>query len=123
MSTSWVQPQSGEPFRPAGAERVDQVDPNQQVTVTVTVRGRDLEGLDATVRNLDQTPLRERNHLTRAELAELHGADPNDLERVASFYREQGLEVVEQSVARRCVVVRGSARAVAAAFQVGFATY
>ncbi|MBO0745803.1 MAG: S8/S53 family peptidase, partial [Candidatus Dormibacteraeota bacterium] len=123
MSTSWVQPHGGEPRRPAGAERVAEIDPEQQITVTVTVRGRDLEGLDATVRTLDQTPLAERRHLTRAELAERHGADPNDLERVASFYREQGLEVVEQSVARRCVVVRGSARAVAQAFQVSFATY
>lgn len=123
MTTSWVQPQAGEPPRPAGAQRVDAIDPNQQITVTVTVRGRDLEGLDATVRTLDQTPLAERRHLTRAELADRHGADPSDLERVAAFYREQGLEVVDQSVARRCVVVRGSARAVGNAFQASFATY
>jgi len=123
MSTSWVQLHDSQPPRPTGAQRVRDIDPDQQITVTVTVRGRDLEGLDATVRQLDRTPLAERRHLTRAELAERHGADPNDLERVASFYREQGLEVVEESVARRSVVVRGSARAVAAAFQVGFGTY
>ena len=123
MSTSWVQPQAGEPPRPAGAQRADAIDPEQQITVTVTVRGRDLDGLDATVRTLEGTPLAERQHLTRAELAERHGADPNELERVASFYRERGLEVVEQNVARRCVVVRGSARAIGNAFQVGFANY
>lgn len=123
MSTSWVQPGGNEPPRPAGAERIAEIDPDQQITVTVTVRGRDQEGLDAAVRTLDQTPLAERQYLTRAELAERHGADPGDLERVASFYREQGLEVVEQSVARRCVVVRGDAPAIAEAFQVSFATY
>lgn len=123
MSTSWEPFESGAPVRPAGAERAEDIDPDQEITVTVTVRGRDPEGLDATLRLLEQTPPAERRHLTREELAERHGADPGDLERVASFYREQGLTVVEQSAARRCVVVRGSARAVAAAFQVGFGTY
>ena len=123
MSTPWVQIHDSEPRRPAGVERVDEVVPDQPITVTVTVRGRDLEGLDATVRLLDETPLAERRYLTRSELAERHGAGRSDLERVASFYREQGLLVVEQSVARRCVVVRAGARAVAAAFGVSFGTY
>lgn len=123
MTIDWVQLGDSAPRRPAGATRFDDIDPEQRITATVTVRGRDLEGLDATVRLLDETPPAERRHLTRAELAERHGADPSDLERVASFYREQGLEVVEQSVARRCVVVRGSARAVAAAFNAAFGAY
>jgi hypothetical protein len=97
MSTSWVQVQGSTPRRPAGAARIDENDPDQ-LTVTVTVRGRDLEGLDATVRALDDTPAGEHQYLTREELAQRHGADPNDLERVASLYRDQGLQIDEQSV-------------------------
>jgi kumamolisin len=111
------------PPRPAGAERVDDVDTSQQVTVTVAVRGRDATGFAAHLRALDQGPAAERRHLTRAELADRYGADPDELDRVAAFYRDQGLEVVEQSAARRCVVVRGSCDALAAAFQIRFGTY
>ncbi|MGH7919428.1 MAG: S53 family peptidase [Candidatus Dormibacteraceae bacterium] len=123
MATSWIQVSGSEPPRPAGAQRVAGADPDQQVSVTVTVNGRDQEGLAATLRLLDETPPAERRYLTREELARRHGADPSDLERVASFYREQGLEVVEQSIARRCVVVRGNVRALGAAFQVSFGSY
>ena len=35
MSTSWVQVQGGTPRRPAGAARIDEIDPDQQLTVTV----------------------------------------------------------------------------------------
>jgi kumamolisin len=72
---------------------------------------------------LDRSPLPERRSLTRGEFAESYGADPSDLEAVAAFYRAQGLQIVEQSPARRCVVVRGTAEAVAAAFHVRFGTY
>jgi kumamolisin len=90
MSTSWVQVQSSTPRRPAGAARIDEIDPDQQLTVTVTVRGRDLDVLDATVRALDETPAGAPVP-DPGGAGQRHGADPNDLERVASFYRDQGL--------------------------------
>jgi hypothetical protein len=57
MSTSWVQVQGSTARRPAGAARIDEIDPDQQLTVTVTGRGWDREGLDATVRAVDGPPL------------------------------------------------------------------
>jgi hypothetical protein len=63
MSTSWIQVQGSTLRRPAGAGRIDEIDSDQQLTVTV--RGRDLEGLDATVRALDETPAGERQYLNR----------------------------------------------------------
>jgi hypothetical protein len=38
MSTSWVQVQGSTPHRPAGAARIDEIDPDQQLNVTVAVR-------------------------------------------------------------------------------------
>lgn len=123
MATSWVRFPDSAPRRPGGAERVDDVDPGQSITVTVAVRGRDAAGLAAHLRSLDRSPAAERRHLTRQELADRFGADPDELDRVAAFYRDQGLEVVDESAARRCVVVRGSAGAVEAAFQIRFGAY
>jgi kumamolisin len=61
--------------------------------------------------------------LTRQELAQRYGPAPADLDHVATFYREQGLEVLERSAARRCIVVRGTTAAIAAAFGIRFGTY
>jgi kumamolisin len=119
MGTSWVRVEGSEPRRPVGVQRVGDADPAQQITITVSVRGRDPDGLAAWLRLLDQTPPGERRYLTREELAGHYGADPADLDRVAAFYRGQGLEVLEQNAARRRVVVRGNARAIGAAFQIG----
>ena len=71
------------PHRPAATARIDEIDPDQQLNLTVAARGRDMEDLDATVRALDETPASERQYLTREEPAQRHGAHPNDLERVA----------------------------------------
>lgn len=123
MDTSWVRVEGSEPRHPVGAQRVGEVDPERQITVTVTVRSRDEQGRVAQLRDIDETPVVERRYLTRDQLTRRYGADAADLERVAMFYRGQGLEVLEQSAARRCVVLRGTAGAIAAAFQIGLGTY
>ncbi|MFZ0215507.1 MAG: protease pro-enzyme activation domain-containing protein, partial [Candidatus Dormiibacterota bacterium] len=123
MSTDWVHLEGSEPLRPAGAERLQPTDPNLPVRVTVVVRGRDEAGLERAVQDLDRTPPSQRTYLSRDELSARYGADPADLQRVADFYRSQGLQLVEQNAGRRTVVLSGPASAVAAAFQVGFSNY
>ena len=122
-NADWVRLEGSEPQRPAGAQRVQDIDPELAIRVTVVVRGRDDAGLARTVEELTGTPPAERRYVSRTELGERYGADPEDLRRVADFYRDRGLEVVERSVPRRAVVLTGPVRLVGPAFGVGFGTY
>ena len=56
--------------------------------------------------------------LTREEFAERYGASPDDVARVRTFAEGAGLRVVAEHVARRTVVVEGTAEAVQRAFDV-----
>jgi len=47
--------------------------------------------------------------ISRDEFRETHGADPNELNEVASFATSLGLTVIESNPSRRAVVVRGKA--------------
>jgi kumamolisin len=91
----------------AGARAAGPVDLGERIAVSVVVRPRE--------------PLPEPTGgapLTRAELAERHGADPADLERVERFAAEQGLEVVERSAPRRTLALAGTAGQLQQAFGV-----
>ena len=56
--------------------------------------------------------------LSRAEFAERYGASPADIAGVRAFAEAAGLHVVEEHVARRTVIVEGTADAVQRAFDV-----
>jgi len=106
----------------ADARRIGPVPSDQTVRVTVTVRrrpGSKLPSLD----ELAATPIAERHVLSRAEFAEEYGADPADLDKVAQFAQEHGLEVLEKSPAKRTVVLQGTAPAMSEAFKVELAMY
>jgi kumamolisin len=103
----------------AGAHALGPVDPDERLEVTVRVRSR------------AKTPLADllggepskRRHLTREQFEKAHGGDPADLKKVAQFAKQHGLAVVEESGARRSVVLSGTARAFSAAFGVRLARY
>ena len=109
-------PGSENPPHP-NARAVGAVDLDQQVRVTVQVRGR---GADAAHQMLEAAGngLAEGvRHLTRTEFEAQHGADPADLAKVEEFARAQGLEVVWSSVPERSVVLSGTLAALTDAFR------
>ncbi len=109
---------------PRGARPVGRPADNLRVEVTVLVRRRSAarpavaaEGISA---NADG---RLPRHVSREEFADRYGADPSDMERVAAFAREHGLDVVSRDAARRTVVLGGSVSALASAFAVELGLY
>ena len=64
-----------------------------------------------------------RKHLSHAEFAAQHGADPGDMKKVTDYFQSEGLKVVETNDARRSVVVEGTVDAVNKAFNVDMCNY
>jgi kumamolisin len=67
--------------------------------------------------------VRPHQHLTHEEFHEAHGADPEDIDRVAEFARSHELAVVETSIPRRTVTLSGTVAAIESAFGVELISY
>jgi kumamolisin len=106
---------------PEGARRVAPAPRDELVEVTVVVRPRRPTG--ERVAELAALDPRDRVHLSRAELAQEHGAEPEDLGRVEEFARGHGLETVETRAERRSLVLRGPVEAMEAAFGVELGSF
>jgi kumamolisin len=89
-------------------------DPDEPLTVTVTVRPRNSELSDAQVEARALTPISERAYPGRETFA----ADPADLVAIESFARRHGLHVAESNAALRRVVLTGRTSDFASAFGV-----
>jgi kumamolisin len=98
----------------AGARLVGPAPEDERVEVTVVVRPR-----------LALEPRAEtgQERLTRAEYERTFGAEPSDLERVESFAREHGLDLLGTSAARRSVELGGSVAQMNEAFGTELAQY
>lgn len=98
--------------------------PREVVTLTVRVRPRNPQShLQKTVHELAARLPAHRQYLSRAEYANLHGAEPADLEKVKAFASKHGLVVTGVSIARRTVHLAGSVAAVEQAFGVRLQDY
>lgn len=94
--------------------------PADEFQVTVMVRRRaELPSL----KEHERLKPSQRNYLSREEHAAKHGADPADLQKVAAFARENGLNVVDSSAARRSVILSGTTANYSKAFGVNLKTY
>ncbi len=102
----------------AGATAVGPVDPAERFTVTVYVRANPAAGDLPSVDELSAALPADRHYLSPDEAAARFGADPADLEKVAAFARDHGLEVVDRSVASRSVRLSGTAARFGKAFGV-----
>jgi kumamolisin len=108
-------PVPGSDRRPiAGATRVQDIAPDDQIGVTVVLRRR--AGADLTP--LDDADPAER----RRRFAERAGADPEELEAVRRYLADAGLQVTTD-LGRRTVTATGTAQQVQAAFGVSLAHY
>jgi kumamolisin len=96
-----------------GHRRIGDVDPRDDVQLTVYVRPQ------APADWVDEEAARppgERRRLSREEWARAHGASPDDIAAVRSFAEGAGLTVTGVEPARRAIHLRGPLDAVAAAF-------
>ena len=117
-------PIPGSDKRPvADAERIGEVHPDERIEVTVHLRSKAEGALDAQLHTLTAQPPQAREHLSREVYAERYGADPAQIARVETFARAHDLAVVSANVARRSVVVGGSATKMSSAFGVELSAY
>jgi len=101
-----------------GARVLGPADSSERLEVSVIVRRRDAAAFASRVTSLASAERPRAAHLSRADYAKAHGADPKDLEAVRSFAQAHGLAVVQAHAARRTVVLSGTVDAFCAAFGV-----
>src|SRR5277367_5184724 len=119
MTNSPQHPLAGSERHPLhGARATGAADPNERLEVTVVVRSRNTGAL---TQHLKQAAAGA--FLTREEFERDHGADSADLAAVAAFARAHNLAVVDQSAARRSVVLSGTVANFNQAFNVDLQTY
>ena len=106
-----------------GARLVSDVDQQETIEITIRVRSRSAEDRNALLSSLQNQPPGKRHYLTREQLASRLGANPADLEKVAAYARENGLEVTGTSVPRRTVSVKGPLGKLVKAFPVELRQY
>jgi len=105
----------------AGARSLGPVAPQERIEVSVLVRAR--PGARAPEEAIGDRLPRERSYPSRDAYAAQHGAAADDLAKVVAFAHAHSLAVVEESAARRTVVLSGSAAQMAAAFDVRLQQY
>jgi kumamolisin len=95
----------------AAAERVGDVDPKENIVVTIGLAGPKFPGANEYVGKT----------LTAAQLAEKFGAKQADADAVAKSLKKFGLKVGAVSLETRSMTVSGTAKAMEAAFKPGLA--
>jgi kumamolisin len=105
------------------AQPIGEPHPNERIEVTLRLRPRAEQELQAQITRLATEPAAARTHLSREEFEQRFGADPADIARVEAFARTNGLAVVEASAARRSVILAGPAATISAAFGVTLRMY
>ena len=106
----------------AGAREVGPADPKEMVDVTIRLRSRAGKKPAVSAEEF-RKPVQDRKVLTRKELEQVHGADPDEMGRVERFAQAHGLKVKESSLARRTVIASGTVEAVSRAFGVELKQY
>jgi kumamolisin len=90
-----------------GARSLGKADPTERLEVTVLLRHRAADALRDRVKELHRAsgPL---ERIKREDFAQQFGADPDDIKEVKQFASSHGLTVVQESPARRTVVLAGT---------------
>lgn len=104
----------------AGAQRVGPVDERALIDVTIRLRA----AVAAKARKVYKSPTAKgaSRALTREALGELVGASAEDARKIERYAHDAGLTVVEVSLPRRTIVLRGPASAMQQAFGVSLET-
>lgn len=107
----------------AGATDVGPADPDERVSVTLVLRRRSPEQLEATIESLQSLPPSQRRHLTHDEFAVRHGADAQDIEKVRAFADAHGLVLEKVHLAAGTALLTGRVADVNQAFRIDLRTY
>jgi subtilase family serine protease len=107
----------------SGAKRTAAADPREVLTVSVRVRRRPDAPELPDLAFATPVPPRGRPYLTRQEFADRYGASDDDFAKVKAFADANGLSVVESSVARRTIVLKGTVAQMNKAFAVDLGSY
>jgi kumamolisin len=105
------------------ASLIGAADPKEILSVIVRVRRRSDVPAMPSHEEWAATPPEQRKILSRQDLAEQYGAAQSDLDKVADFARNNGLAVLETSVARRTVTLSGTVELFSTAFKVELGRY
>lgn len=106
-----------------GFERVGPADPAEEITVIVSLRQRPDGPPLPDMEHWASTPPDRRQFVTHEQAAELYGSAPDEVELVAAFATERGLQVVEASPARRSVQLTGPIAQIDGAFGIELSIY
>jgi kumamolisin len=107
------------------AKLLGRSNPGQRITLSIYAR-QNPHPPDAAVRSLDalRTDLPgKRRYLTTEEFNSVYGADPADLERIATWAKANRLDVLESSVPARRVRVEGTIHDIERAFSLELNEY
>jgi kumamolisin len=90
-----------------GARSLGKADPAERLEVTVLLKHRAADALLNRVKQV-HSPGQHSDHMKREDFAQQFGADPADIQEVKNFATKHGLAVVQESAARRSVVLAGT---------------
>jgi len=107
----------------AGAKRTGDANPNEVFTVSVRLRRRSDAPALPDPANLPAAPQGQKPYLSREDFAATYGASQEDLNKIAAFAQANSLSVVESSIPRRTVVLKGTTAQFSKAFAVDLGTY
>jgi kumamolisin len=122
--TDFVPLKHSELPRPQGARIVGVRNPGEIAEVTLFIRAPKSAGpIEPLIERLGKTRVRNRQYLSREELAASQGADLDDLAKVERLANENNLAIEATSPSRRTVRVIGTLDNLSKAFNVKFSTY
>ncbi len=105
------------------AVKIGPADPNQQIAVTVQLRRRTSAELFHRIEEINKLPPAQRSYITYEEFEAIHGADPNDVQKIREFAKEFDLTVEGVSVAAGTVILSGNVKSLNKAFGVEIQNY
>jgi kumamolisin len=108
-----------------GAKLLRKADPKKTITVSIYLRPNPHTASDAAsaITTLSEQRPQQRQYLSQPRLAEVFGADPQELKAVEDWAKSSKLKVVEADVAKRLVKVSGTVAAINKAFGVQLNNY
>ncbi len=104
-----------------GATVAGEINPKERVEVTVVLRPS--PDLTKQIEEIYKVPITKRRYLTHTEFEKKYGASQQELEKIRTFARENGLEVKEINKAGRSVRLAGTAKSMSSAFGVDLHRY
>lgn len=107
-----------------GVREIGPVEPSERIDITLVLRRNPISATNRrSAEDLGRVPAGRRVHLSREQLATTSGASDEDVRRIEEFAREYGLDVRSTSIARRSLVLSGTAERISEAFDVELKRY